>query len=583
MIDFSSIKTKTNKILLNKITPEIRKEIEEETNFLDNSASLLFRIRILEHEIKEQPRCKHCRTSLFKINGNFCSRSCANAFNREKADETIFKKYGVKNPSQAKEIQEKIKSTFQERYGVDHPMQLDSTKQKIKETCLEKYGTEYPQQSLIIQEKIKSTFQERYGADHPMQLDSTKQKIKETCLERYGVENPFLLESIKQKIKETCLEQYGVEFYTQLESTKQKIKETCLERYGVDNPSKLEEIKKQISDKNKKFFLDLEQLISLNSSLNIPQIANSIGCSSSLIYHFFDKEQFDYIRHTYQSLPQLLLINYLKSLNVEIEINNRNQIHPLELDIFLPEYSLAIEINGIYWHSELSGNKNQQYHLSKLLKCEEVGIQLLHFTDQEILTKFDIVCSMITAKIKKLSNRIFARNCIVLPATRLESKEFLENNHIQGFTQSSLFFKLINKETKMIMGVMTFSKPRFNKSFDLELTRFAVLKQYSIPGAFNKLLKNSNVTGNIISYSMKNYSLGDVYKKSGWKLISNNSPNYWYTKDYRNLEHRSKFQKHKLPKLLEQFDPDKTEWENMIENGYDRVWDCGTKTWLLEI
>jgi hypothetical protein len=34
-------------------------------------------------------------------------------------------------------------------------------------------------------------------------------------------------------------------------------------------------------------------------------------------------------------------------------------------------------------------------------------------------------------------------------------------------------------------------------------------------------------------------------------------------------------QKHKLEKLLDIFDPNKTEYQNMLDNGYKRVWDSG--------
>ena len=36
------------------------------------------------------------------------------------------------------------------------------------------------------------------------------------------------------------------------------------------------------------------------------------------------------------------------------------------------------------------------------------------------------------------------------------------------------------------------------------------------------------------------------------------------------------YQKHMLQEKLEKFDPELTEWENMVKNGYDRIWDCGT-------
>ena len=44
--------------------------------------------------------------------------------------------------------------------------------------------------------------------------------------------------------------------------------------------------------------------------------------------------------------------------------------------------------------------------------------------------------------------------------------------------------------------------------------------------------------------------------------------------------YRIKYQKHKLPRLLNNFDPDLTEWENMKNNGFDRIWDCGNDVWV---
>ena len=46
-------------------------------------------------------------------------------------------------------------------------------------------------------------------------------------------------------------------------------------------------------------------------------------------------------------------------------------------------------------------------------------------------------------------------------------------------------------------------------------------------------------------------------------------------KNYDKRYHRFNFQKHKLKNILSKFDQNKTEWENMVENGYDRIWDCG--------
>ena len=56
------------------------------------------------------------------------------------------------------------------------------------------------------------------------------------------------------------------------------------------------------------------------------------------------------------------------------------------------------------------------------------------------------------------------------------------------------------------------------------------------------------------------------------------SPNYWYTKDHKSRNHRFKFTKQKVIKMGG--DPNLTEWQNMQNFGYDRIWDCGSSKWV---
>ncbi len=123
------------------------------------------------------------------------------------------------------------------------------------------------------------------------------------------------------------------------------------------------------------------------------------------------------------------------------------------------------------------------------------------------------------------------------------------------------------------------SKPRFNKNFNYEVLRFAVKKDWSVAGAFSRLI--SKIKGKIISYASLNYSSGEVYTKTGFNLSHISPPNYWYIdKTFSKRESRLKYQKHKLPNILETFNPDLTEWENMKINGFDRIWDCGNLVFI---
>ncbi len=38
--------------------------------------------------------------------------------------------------------------------------------------------------------------------------------------------------------------------------------------------------------------------------------------------------------------------------------------------------------------------------------------------------------------------------------------------------------------------------------------------------------------------------------------------------------------KHKIVKTLTDIGVIKTAWENMINNGYNRIWDCGNAVWV---
>jgi G:T-mismatch repair DNA endonuclease (very short patch repair protein) len=54
-----------------------------------------------------------------------------------------------------------------------------------------------------------------------------------------------------------------------------------------------------------------------------------------------------------------------------------------ELDIVIPEIKLAIEYNGLYWHS-INGSKYKfGQHLSKTQSCEKLGYRLLYVWEDE--------------------------------------------------------------------------------------------------------------------------------------------------------------------------------------------------------
>lgn len=281
-----------------------------------------------------------------------------------------------------------------------------------------------------------------------------------------------------------------------------------------------------------------------------------------------------------ESKPESEIKNFIDAFNISYKNNCRQTISPKELDVYIPDLNIAIEMNGNYYHSELFG-KPPNYHLEKTKDCEERGIQLIHVFESEWINNKELIKSMIKAKIGK-NHRIFARNCKIVEVSNSNKNDFLVKNHIQGKDNSGIRYGLYHDGE--LVSIMTFLKSRFNKKYEMEISRFASKQGITVVGGASKLFKHFIKTHNpssVISYSNKRFSQGNLYKQMGFEHLYDSKPNYFYfnVKSPYVLLSRQQFQKHKLERVLETFDPELTEWENMKNNGYNRIWDCGNGAW----
>lgn len=271
--------------------------------------------------------------------------------------------------------------------------------------------------------------------------------------------------------------------------------------------------------------------------------------------------------------------------------NTKSIITPMELDIFIPEKNLAIELDGLYWHSEQCLKQRiknpRTYHLKKTKLCEENGIRLIHIFEDEWVHKQEIVKNRIKHLLGIYDNRIGGRQVKIKEINSDIKNNFLNQYHIQGTDKSSIKLGAFYKNR--LIAVMTFSKPRIalgsknNNIDEYELSRFATVSNTSTPGMANKMfshfIKNYN-TNKIYSYSDKRWNTGRLYEEIGMIFSKETQPNYWYI-DNQNRFHRFNYRKSLLKNKLENFNLDLTEYENMLSNGYDRIWDCGNNKYEL--
>jgi len=283
------------------------------------------------------------------------------------------------------------------------------------------------------------------------------------------------------------------------------------------------------------------------------------------------------------SKQETFIKEILDEYKIVYKNNDRQILEGKELDFYIPDKKIGIELNGLYWHSE-KFIKNS-YHLDKLNRCNEKDIKLIQFFEDEVNEKPEIVKSMILNIIGETKNKIFARKCVIKEITYKESISFLNENHMQGNCMSLLRYGLFyNNE---LVSLMTFGRLRANlgnknkKESEYELLRFCNKLNTSVTGGASKLLKyfiEKNQISELSSYCDRRFSSGNLYEKLGFDFIHNSKPNYFYmVKNKR--ENRFKYRKDMLVK--EGFDPSKSESEIMKERGINRIYDCGTKLYKL--
>jgi len=513
------------------------KDIIKRTGFfLEKTCSFSQRIYCIIQNIHENPQCLICKNLVkwrkYSLGYHkYCSIKCA-------ASDLNF--------------HDKRKKTNLKKYGVEHAIQSKQIKEKTKKTNLERYGTEYSIASKQIKEKTKKTNLERYGTEYSIASKKIRTKIKKTNLKKYGVENPFQSQEIKNKIEKTNIKKYGAKHISQSHISS--------EIYELLN--------------NKKW------LEKQHYELKMPvyEIARNLCVSIKTAFNYFKKHNIK-IRTLQTSFAEEKLYEFI---NLNIKKNNRNIISPYELDIYVPEHQLAIEFDGLYWHS--SEYKNKKYHLTKTNLCQEKGINLLHVFENEWLdsTKQDIWKSIINSKLGK-NDKIFARKCEIkeIKDNKL-IRLFLESNHLQDFAGSSIKVGLFHDNE--LVSLMTFGKTRYSKKYQWEMIRFCNKKYINVVGGPSRLFKyfvRNYEPESIVSYVDKRYSNGNMYSKLNFKHSHDSAPNYFYFKPHENVLYpRVKFQKHKLEKQLKIFDPKLSEVDNMFNNNYRRVWDCGNMVYI---
>jgi hypothetical protein len=456
----------------------------------------------------------------------FCRECKRKKNNREK--------WGVDNVFQLPEVKNKIKKTTLSKLGVDNVSKSDIIKDKKKNTNRRKHGVDWPQQSTEIRTKTTQTLIDKWSVDNISKSDIIKQKKITNYLQKTGYEFSFLNPEVKDKIIQTTIKNWGVTYSLSSYIIKKKISETNLRVYGFDNPSKNSIVSAKISSTvsatlNSKTFENIQGLISIDSQARLFTIKcdnceNDFEITWSLFYKRRETQTVICTKcneiDKHQSGLELSLFNFINSL-VLSGVEQNVKIGGKEVDILVRNKNLAIEFNGLWWHSELYKTRN--YHRDKTQICQNHAISLIHVWEDDWLYRNDIVKSMISNKLGLTLIKIPARKCIV---SFIEDKslvsDFLERNHIQGKVLYSQAIGLFH-DGKLV-SLMTFIR----RKEKVELNRYCGLLNCVIVGGASKLFEfyKKHYTGEIYTFSDNSYSSGNIYQLLGFEKEYELKPDY---------------------------------------------------------
>lgn len=274
------------------------------------------------------------------------------------------------------------------------------------------------------------------------------------------------------------------------------------------------------------------------------------------------------------------LFTFIQSLCPDAVSSYRTHYHSKEIDIYIPSLKIGIEFNGLYWHSEqvlLSNNRAATHDHEKQKEFNKLGIKIINIFEDEWNNKQDIVKSRLISLTGKSTTKIYARKCQIKEVASKDAAAFCNVNHIMGKGRSN--FRVGLYFDNELVSLMTFTTNNISRKLinTWEINRFASKLNTTVVGGASRLFKyfiNHILPSRVISYADNRWSTGQLYSQLGFIKTSNGIPNYWYVAPNSiNRTHRYTLRKNKDD------DQSLTEYQNRQNQGYLRVWDCGSSKW----
>jgi len=251
---------------------------------------------------------------------------------------------------------------------------------------------------------------------------------------------------------------------------------------------------------------------------SLREISRELGMKTeSTVSYYFKKHDLEVFRFA-GSLFEKNISKYIQSIydGVILE-NDRNIISPKEIDIWLPEKNIGIELNGCYWHSNVV-NTNSNHLLEKTVLCRSRGIRLVQIFDLEYINKEKQIETFLKSL---LTERI--GTVTIKEIDGVDAESFHMENNLFG-TGATLHYGVYGPDLVSVVSFIETTKGNWMISRHTGNVGFT--------GVLD-LFKSEHKPRSVLAHSDTRFFTGNTYLENGFKQLYSIKPSC-YTFEYGN-------------------------------------------------
>lgn len=244
-------------------------------------------------------------------------------------------------------------------------------------------------------------------------------------------------------------------------------------------------------------------------------------------------------------------------------------------DVICPEKRIAIEYNGVYWHS--APFKERGYHVSKRTAVEASGYRLISIWEDDWKAQRDKYIALLRRVLQlDVPQLVGARRLDLRKILPRAANAFHEQYHLQGRTRGSRHLGAFLDGELLAVGSFFGGIPKSVSSIE----RYTLKTGVASPGLLLRMLK-ALPWRRYVTHCDRDHFDGGVYRASGFRLVSS-TPQLRFS-DGQQRHHRQRFMKHQLPALGIDLQPGESASAALARHGLQECWNSGIDTWELEL